>query len=445
MAPFAHDLGAVLARAFDQTGLLSLITVASDVASNARAVALAEAHEHVYATVGLHPHDASHMTDSFLAEIGRMAAGPKVVAIGETGLDYHYDHSPRDVQRRVFGQQLDLAKRLGLPAVIHSREADEDTVAILRASGLTRGVLHCFSGSPALFDLAVKMGLHMSIAGPVTFPRAADLRAAAARIPDDLLLVETDAPYLTPVPYRGKRNEPAYVAYTAAEVAALRGITLEDVARITTLNARRLFGVGPEPPHGRTYTYKIRQSLYLNVTNRCSNNCGFCVRSRSDFVKGHNLRLDREPTADEVKAEIGDPAAYAEIVFCGYGEPMIRLDLMKDVAAWVKARGGRVRVNTNGQAALIHGRDVLPELKGLVDTYSVSLDAEDEETYNRLCSPDLPGAYGAVLEFIRMAARTDAEVVATVVDAGDADVDACRALAEGLGARLRVRHLDVVG
>ncbi len=442
MEQFSSDREAVISRAFDN-GFSALITIASDPASNEQALEIARGHENIYCTVGVHPHEARLVDKIILADIRKWSADPKVVAIGETGLDYHYDNSPREVQRDAFRAQLILARDLGLPVVIHVREADEDALSIMNEEGVTFGVLHCFSGSPALFEYAVDKGLHMSIAGPVTFKKAMELKDAASRIPDDLLLLETDSPYLAPVPKRGKRNEPSYLLHTAREVADLRGVTLEDLARITTLNARRLFGIGELPPSGEI-TYKIRNSLYLNITNRCTNRCGFCVRSTSDFVKGHNLRLEREPTAREVMAAIGDPTKYDEVVFCGYGEPLIRLDLVKEVAGWVKNRGGWVRVNTNGHANHVHKRNVLPELEGLVDEYSVSLDAQDADTYDRLCSPTFDGAYDAVVKFIRDAAR-DTVVKATVVSAEGVDIDRCQEIAEELGATLRIRKLDVVG
>lgn len=442
MSQFDSDREAVIERAFDE-GLSALITIASDPPSNALALDIARTHDNIYCTVGVHPHEASLVDENILADIRRWAAEPKVVAIGETGLDYHYDNSPREVQQEVFRAQLILARELGLPVVIHVREAEQDALRIMRDVGVTNGVLHCFSGSPALFEYAVERGLHMSIAGPVTFKKAVELKDAAARIPDDLLLLETDAPYLSPVPKRGKRNEPSYLLHTAREVAGLRGVTLADVARITTLNARRLFGIGSLPRSGEI-TYRIRNSLYLNITNRCTNRCGFCVRTTSDFVKGHNLRLENEPTVQEVIAAIGDPSQYDEVVFCGYGEPLIRLDLVKQVAGWVKDHGGWVRVNTNGHANHIHKRNVLPELDGLVDEYSVSLDAQDSETYERLCSPTFEGAYEVVVKFIREAARNTV-VKATVVSADGVDIDRCQEIAEELGATLRVRKLDIVG
>ncbi len=320
----------------------------------------------------------------------------------------------------------------------------DDTLQILRDTGTTHGVLHCFSGNEEMAEKVMALGLYLSFAGPVTYKNARNLREVVRVVPDDYLLIETDAPYLSPVPYRGKRNEPAFIVHTAEKIAEIRDVSIDDIARITTLNASRLFTVGSLTSEGEI-AYKIRDSLYLNITNRCTNKCSFCVRFQKDFVKGHNLRLSREPNEEDLKSAIGDPLHYREIVFCGYGEPLMRLDTVKGVASWIKAQGGRVRVNTNGQGNLIHKRNILPELEHLVDDISVSLDAQDEETYNRICTPFSPDAYREVLRFIKESKKYIPEVTVTVVNAGGVDIDRCRAIAEGLGARFRLRTLDVVG
>jgi TatD DNase family protein len=220
---------------------------------------------------------------------------------------------------------------------------------------------------------------------------------------------------------------------------------VEDVGRITSFNAMRLFGIGTVPANGRI-VYPIRSSLYLNITNRCTASCTFCVRYHTDFVKGHNLRLKQEPTADEVITAIGDPKEHDEVVFCGYGEPLVRLDVVKAVAAEVKRRGGRVRIDTNGHGNLIHKRNILPELAGLVDAVSVSLNAQNSELYDKICQPTFgPGTYDAVKEFIRQAKQHISDVTATVVSLPEVDIEACRRIAEELGAKLRVRDYNVVG
>ncbi|MCL5022798.1 MAG: TatD family nuclease-associated radical SAM protein [Nitrospirae bacterium] len=445
------DRDAVIAAA-REAGLAAILTIGSDPGSNAVNIEICRRHEKVYAAVGIHPHDAKDFTGETYAQMKAWidssppapGAARKIVAVGETGLDYHYDRSPRDVQRNVFRRHLDLARETGLPVVVHSREAKEDTLALLADSGIRKGVLHCFSGDRETAEKAMEMGLYLSFAGSLTFRNAGNLREIAREIPDDYLLVETDAPFLTPEPLRGKRNTPSFIVHTARRLAELREVSPEDIARITSLNAQRLFRVG-EPAGEGKIAYAIRDSLYLNITNRCTNKCSFCVRFHSDYVKGHHLRLSEEPTADELKKTIGDPSAYREVVFCGYGEPLLRLDVVKTVAVWVKEKGGSVRINTNGHGNLIHRRNILPELEGIVDSLSVSLDAQDEETYNRICAPPFPNAFSGVVSFIREAKKHVPCVQATVVETDGVDVGKCGKIAEELGVRLRVRKLDLVG
>ena len=243
------DRDDVIARARD-AGVRAMLNVGTgDPHSRAfeRAVELAEQHREVYAAVGVHPHDAKLFDEGAeqrLTELARQSS--RVVAWGEIGLDYHYDHSPRDVQRDVFRRQLRIARQLHLPVIIHSREADEDTVNILHEemAGYDRaGVLHCFGGSLQMAQSAIELGFFISFAGNLTFKKAEDLREIARTLPLDRLLVETDCPYLTPVPFRGKRNEPARVVETAKCLAGLHGVAPEEIGRITTENFAHLFGV----------------------------------------------------------------------------------------------------------------------------------------------------------------------------------------------------------
>jgi TatD DNase family protein len=219
-------------------GVTRLVTVGTDAAQSAAAVAVAARHENVWATVGLHPHDAKDGVDGIVPLLDM----PKVVAVGECGLDYHYDHSPRDVQRHAFAAQVALAHARGLALVIHTREAWDDTFAILAAEGVPeRTVFHCFTGGPAEARRALDIGASLSFSGIITFKAAAEVREAAALCPLDRLLVETDSPYLTPVPHRGKPNTPAYVPFVGAGVAAAKGVPVADVEEASWEAAARIF------------------------------------------------------------------------------------------------------------------------------------------------------------------------------------------------------------
>lgn len=241
----ADEAEAVVERA-RAAGVTAMVTIASDHEDAVAAVRLAHALD-FHATAGIHPHQAA-LPDSAFERVRELVGEPRVVAVGETGLDYYYDNAPRRRQRELFGRHLELAATTGLPAVVHSRDADDDTAAMVRDARGSTGVLHCFAGGRALFDTTVEAGWYVSFSGLVTFPsyENADLVAAT---PADRLLIETDAPYLAPVPHRGRRNEPAYVVEVARRVAELRGQSLDDVADLTSRNARAFYSL-PEPPAG---------------------------------------------------------------------------------------------------------------------------------------------------------------------------------------------------
>jgi TatD DNase family protein len=259
------------------------------------------------------------------------------------------------------------------------------------------------------------------------------------------MLVETDCPYLTPQPHRGKRNEPSYVRLAAEKVAEVKGLSLDDVARITTKNVGDLFAIHLWDQSTKI-AYRIRNSLYLNITNRCSNRCSFCAKFDDFTVKGHNLLLDHEPGFEEVMAAVGQSEGIDEVVFCGFGEPLLRLELVKQVAAALKPRGYQIRINSDGQANLAHGRDILPELAGLVDSISISLNAPDAATYGRLCNtPFGEAGFSGVCDFLRSASAHIPQVVASAVTVPGVDIEACRVLAESLGAEFRVREYAEVG
>ena len=222
--------------------MVAVLNVGVDLASSRAAVALAEEHDFIYAAVGIHPHDAKMLTPVVLDELRTLAQHPKMVAVGEIGLDYYRDLSPRPVQRQAFADQLELATELGLPVVVHSRDAYDDVLSALGKWKGT-GVLHSYSAGPERLEEVLALGFSIGITGPVTFRKADSLRAVAAAVPLERLLVETDCPYLTPVPHRGRRNEPAYVRHVAEAVAVARGMPVGAVARATADNAASLFGL----------------------------------------------------------------------------------------------------------------------------------------------------------------------------------------------------------
>jgi TatD DNase family protein len=239
---FESDLPQVIQRA-RTAGVAELINIGYDLVSSRKAIKQARLYPGLKTTVGIHPHDASTATDAVLDELAKLASAESVVAIGETGLDYYYDNSPRDVQQLAFRRQMELAKDLGLPVVIHSRDATQDTLEILKEFAPVRGIMHCFSGSWETAELCMNMGLYIAFGGAITFKNASRLRGVAARVPLERIVLETDCPYLSPEPHRGRRNEPAYLVYVLARLAEIKQVSKAEAAEITTANARAVFGL----------------------------------------------------------------------------------------------------------------------------------------------------------------------------------------------------------
>jgi TatD DNase family protein len=248
-ADFDADRATLLARA-REAGVKTMVTISTRIKKFPQIVAIAEGDPDIWCSVGTHPHNAHEEPDTQVADLLALAKHPKCIAIGEAGLDYHYDKSPRDVADRVFRTHIAAARETGLPLVIHARDADDDMIAILRdemGKGAFPAVLHCFSSGAELARVGVEIGLIVSFSGILTFKNSEDIRAIARGVPLDRLLVETDAPYLAPPPYRGKRNEPAYVAETAKVLADVKGVSAVDMARITTDNFFRVFSKAKRP------------------------------------------------------------------------------------------------------------------------------------------------------------------------------------------------------
>jgi TatD DNase family protein len=241
---FNEDLEDVIERA-KEAGVNNMVVVGFDQPTIIRAMELIETYDFMYAAVGWHPVDAIDMTEKDLQWIEELSNHPKVVAIGEMGLDYHWDKSPKDVQMEVFRKQIRLAKKVGLPIIIHNREATADIVNILKeeAASEVGGIMHCFSGSAETALECINMNFYISLGGPVTFKNAKKPKEVAAAVPLDRLLIETDCPYLAPHPYRGKRNEPSYVKLVAEQIAEIKQLTIEEVSQATTENAKKLFGI----------------------------------------------------------------------------------------------------------------------------------------------------------------------------------------------------------
>ena len=444
---FDEDREEVVERAYNKD-VRYILNIGTDVESSRKSLGIARDHDFIFSAVGVHPHDAVSYNDDTKKSLLNLLKDEKAVAIGEIGLDYYRDYSPRDVQKKVFADQLFIARDTGLPVVIHVRDAWEDVEAVIDSTtnGDVKGVFHCYSGDLETALRLIKKGFYISFGGNITFKNYKNVEMLDA-IQIEKMLIETDCPYLTPEPFRGKRNEPGYVPLVAQRLADIKQLSVEDIGRITAFNANRLFGIAPETEEVKI-VYKIRDSLYVNPTIRCTADCVFCARLIDPVVKGHNLNIleKDEPTAEEAIRLIGDPLQFKEVVFCGYGEPTLRLDFIKTVGAWLKSKGSIVRLNTNGHGNLIYGRNIAPELVGIIDEISISLNTHSASHYEKIMRTVYDfDTFDPMLDFIRKCLAADIKVTITIVDIPGVDVESCSNIARELGAEFKVRTFNEVG
>lgn len=437
---FEEDLDEIIQRAKD-SGIDYIIVPATDIETSKQTIALTKKYEFIYGAVGVHPHDTKDWDDAWIQEVEELAKNDKIVAIGEIGLDYFYDFSPKEKQIQAFKSQIELAIKIGKPIIVHNRESDEDMMKIINeycGTGL-KAQFHCFNGSFENARELIKMNHLVSFTGNITFKKADSLREIVSKISLESVMVETDSPFMTPEPNRGKRNEPSYVKLVADQIAEIHNLTSEDVARITSFNVFKMFGIGSKPK--TSYTYKIGNSLYINVTNRCNAHCAFCDRGGEALISGYNLKMSKseEPEPEVYINEIGDPTKYKEIVFCGYGEPTLRWDVVKKVARYVKNNGGNTRLDTNGHGSFINKKDITPEFKGLIDCVSISLNSSDPRQYAELMGLETR-FFNEVINFAKNVKPNVDRLVMSVVSVKEVDTTkAKKVIEEKIGAEFRER------
>ena len=437
---FENDLDEVLERAISSR-IDKIIVPATDIATSEKVIRLVEKYDYIYGAVGVHPHDTKNWNNRLISKIEELANHEKIVAIGEIGLDYFYDFSPKDKQIEAFKAQLDIALKLDKPVVIHNRDSDSDMMEIIRSYAGTnlRAQFHCFNGSLEDAKEIIKLNHFISFTGNITFKKADDLRNIISNISIEHIMLETDSPFLTPEPNRGKRNEPSNVKYVAQKIADLNKLKPEDVARVTSYNVFRMFKIGDKPK--TSFTYTIGDNLYLNITNRCNAHCEFCDRDGDAIVSGYNLKMNRseEPDADFYINAIGDPSRYKEIIFCGYGEPTIRWDVVRIIAKAVKESGGRTRLNTNGHGCIINKKDITPEFEGIIDTVSISLNSGDRAQYASMMGVD-ESYFDEMILFAQNVKKYSGRIVMTVVSINEIDNEkAKKVVEEKIGAEFRLR------
>ncbi len=423
----------------------AVITVGCDLEDSKRAIEVANSSKKIYASVGIHPHEARNYSERDYERIVELAQSPKVVALGEMGLDFYRNLSPKEKQYEVFHMQVEIAKGLDLPVIIHTRNAAREMADFIRKhfDGV-RGVIHCFSGERELLESALDAGLFISYAGIVTYPKNKELRETLKYVPSSRLLIETDSPYLSPQPVRGRRNKPTYVAYTAITVARELGLSFKDVDRITTVNAKRLFNLPlTSEEEKERLVYQVGDKLYINLTSKCPCSCKFCFRGTEDYVLGYNLNLKREPIPEEYMYRIKNPGVYSEIVFCGYGEPFERYEALKKVAGWLKkfSKDTPVRIDTCGLGYLITKNEkILEELKGLIDSFSISVNASNKEEYLRVVRPKFgERSWDSLVKFIKDAKELGFNVRVTAVNYPGFNRNEFEKFARELGVKCRIR------
>jgi TatD DNase family protein len=437
---FEADLDTVIENA-RSNGVDFIIVPATDIPTSKKVLELVDKYDFIYGSIGVHPHESKNWIPCLIDELEELSQHKKIIAIGEIGLDYFYDFSPKEKQLEAFKAQIDLALKRNLPVIIHNRNSDEDMMNILKSYAGTglRAQIHCYSSTLENAKDLIQMHHFISFTGNITFNKMENLRQVLSNISLDHILLETDSPYMAPIPFRGKRNEPAHVKIVAQKVAEINKITIEEVGKITSFNAFKLFGVGAKSE--TIFTYRMKDALYINITNRCNADCTFCKRKTEPVVAGYNLQMSKseEPPAEIYISEIGDPRQYEEIVFCGFGEPTIRWDVVKKVAKYVKDNGGRTRLNTNGHGNYINKKDITPELKNLIDVVSISLNAVDPRQYSEIMHLDSM-FFNEMINFAKNAKPYVEKVVMTVVAVSNINIERARVIAEEkVGAEFRIR------
>jgi TatD DNase family protein len=408
LSQFEDDFDETVGRALGD-GVTAMMNIGYDRDSARDTMGLIERYPFIYGAVGVHPHDAEKLDDDLYNEITGYLDHPRVVAVGEIGLDFYRDLSPREVQRDVFVRMLRLARERGKPVVIHCRDAFEDVVATLAAEGSGyRGIFHAFNGTEEEARRVLDLGFHIGVGGVVTY-RNSPLSRTVASIPLNRMVLETDSPYLTPHPLRGHRNEPAYVARVAREVASILKVTPAELDAATDRNYLEAMGIPPEQaPRG---VYRVKDTVYIQTT------------------PGPFAGLDAI-----------DTAGVAEAVVCGFGEPLEHKDRVVDAARWAAERGLRVRLHTAGLGNMIAGADVTPELAEYVDEVVVAFHGTTAAQHEQTAQAGVdPKAFEAMRDFMRRALGAGMDAVCEFVAAPHFEAEPCREFARELGAQYDIR------
>lgn len=406
--------------------------------SSLRAASLSENRTGVYAAAGIHPNEFDPDSPHNLAEIPEILLRPRVIAVGETGLDLYRDRTPAKLQIDLFKEHIRLAETFGLTLIVHSRSAEREVLDALGDDVSVPVIMHCYTGPSDTAREAADRGYYVGFAGPLTFRKNSRLRDLAGSLRIDRILVETDAPYLSPEPLRGKRNEPSNVKYIADTMSEIWGRDPSVTTGILLYNSLKALQLGPA--RRTDLVYQLYGNIYMNITGRCTNSCRFCIKERTDGIGGYYLKHHGEPLEGRLESIIGTlrPHMGEELVFCGYGEPTMRPELLKRLAGSASDRGFSVRLNTNGTCLTRLSPEQTTELLDPFDAVSVSLNASCREEYNSICRPEDGNTWDRLMEFIELAGRV-ASIRLTAVRYSGVDIESVQKLAKSLSLALRIR------
>ena len=435
--PMASDLSAILKRAHN-SGIGNFLVPGLDVITSNQAILLAREYKGIFAAVGFQPNSLKKITEEDMQVLQRMALLPEAVAIGETGLDFHWNRTDHDLQIKWFKRHLDLAQGLRMTSIVHSRDAEEECLESIPENFKSPVIFHCYTGSLSTVKKLVTRGFFIGFTGCLTFRNNQRLRDLLRSIPKEQVLIETDSPYMAPEPVRGKSCEPSYLKYVFGEVSHIWNTGESETAAQLWKNSMKACQLGRWK---RTdLVYSIGNSVYVNITGKCNNNCRFCVCKRQDGIAGYYLRHNSEPDEYDLELALKSLAdGYGELVFCGYGEPTLRPDLLYKLASGMKKRGWKIRLNTNGRALSFLPPEKVRELLSVFDNVSTSLNFHEASGYNRLCRPDTENAFENILKFIEMTKNIVSTTEVTAVAYTGVNEREIRKKAEDLGVPFRMR------
>ena len=425
MKQYANNISSIIKES-EKAGVEKIIVPSSSPESLEQVLNLSNEHANVFGALGIHPHSASAFTDKIKKYIEANLSNKKIIAVGEAGLDFHYNLSPKEVQIAVFKSQIEMAERFNLPLIVHMRKSFDEIKTVFESfKKLPKIVIHCFSGNSAEAEYFLKKGIYLSFTGTITFEKAKELVDVVRTVPVDKFFLEPDSPYLTPEPYRGETNHPKYVKMIAKEIATIKGIELEDIARITTKNACMFFALPFD--NSPQFAFHRGKTLYLNLTTDRNTKTDPSYIYRYPYLKGYNLNITKEPTVEELKRTIqNNILKIRNVVFIEHGEPTLRENILKEIAGFAKELKLKTILDTDGLANKYYGRNFALELRTVFDAVNIALNASNPKEYQKFHRPPYgQESFKEVLNFISECSKFIPSVRVSIVNIPGLNLDAC--------------------